>query len=330
MPPSLFDTSAGYAQGHSAPSTADETIHAPAALVHHEAADEEVSDPAPTSRGLSAYQPTVIEDGASLSGRPAEVPEPQPQPSALPTRGAPEPASSPQAIEQIVAADAAAAPVAVPFDLDEYTEGVTEVGLPTRRRRAAAGPEAAHDTNSIIALPQRASDEQLSALQSAATSGFTPILAADEVSPESAEARARVFRGFRPLRGNETEPEALAPDAESLGHAMRRGAGIGEELDGAEPAIAPSEPAPAGTGSVPTVASSRGAEAFEPEDRTRDRTSDVMRNFAADEADRRDPGNPIGAPVAAHHHRIRRGQLAKRFGCANPRRARRGDARSRA
>ena len=228
MPPSLFDTSAGYAQGHSSGSTADESLHAPAALVHHDASSEEISEPVLASRGLSAYQPTVIEDGADLAGRPAEAAEAQPQPSPLPTRAVPEPAS-PQDLDQIVAADAAEAPAAVAFDLDEYTEGVTDVGLPTRRRRSAAGPDASQDTNSIIALPQRASDEQLSALQSATTSGFTPILAADEVSPESAEARARVFRGFRPLRGNETESGALAPDAESLGHAMRRGAEIGEE-----------------------------------------------------------------------------------------------------
>jgi hypothetical protein len=133
----------------------------------------------------------------------------------------------------------------------------------------------------------------LSALQRATTSGFTPILAADEVSPESAEARSRVFRGFRPLRGTETELAALAPDAESLGHAMRRGMGAGDALaDDAVPTIADDEPAPSRQGQVPTIAGVRAAEAFEPEDSTRDRASDVMRNFAADDADRRDPGQP--------------------------------------
>jgi len=289
MPPSLFDTSVGYKQGHSSGTTADDRIHAPAALVHHDPTIEEVSEPALTSRGLSAYKPTVIEDGASLSGRPADGPDLQPPPAALAPRGVPEPVAA-QEIDQLVAADAAEAPTAVAFDLEEYTEGVTEVGLPTRRRRAPVGPEAPQDTNSIIALPQRASDEQLSALRSATTSGFTPILAADEVSPESAEARSRVFRGFRPLRGNETEPEALAPDAESMGHAMRRGAGSGDAPDDAVPTLAQFEPAPMGSGAVPTLADSRGAEAFEPEDRTRDRASEVMQNFAADEAERRDPG----------------------------------------
>ena len=301
MPPSLFDTSVAYQQGHSSGSTADDRLHAPAALVHHDATIEEVTEPALTSRGLSAYKPTVIEDGASLAGRPADAPDLQPPPAALAPRGVPEPIAprgvpepiAPQEIDQLVAADAAEAPAAVAFDLDEFTEGVTDVGLPTRRRRAPAGPEASHDTNSIIALPQRASDEQLSALRSATTSGFTPILAADEVSPESAEARSRVFRGFRPLRGIETEPAALAPDAESLGHAMRRGIGSGDALvDGAVPTMADYEPAPLRTGPVPTIANGRAAEAFEPEDRTHDRASDVMRNFAADEADRRDPEHP--------------------------------------
>ncbi|NTV39426.1 MAG: hypothetical protein HGA51_05650 [Demequinaceae bacterium] len=311
MPPSLFDPSVSYAQGHMTASTTDDRLHAPAALVHHDAAAEEIAEPAGASRGLSAYKPTVIEEGNNLAGRPADAPE-QPQPAPLAPRGVPEPAAA-QGIDQLVAADAAEAPAAVAFDLEEFTEGVTEVGLPTRRRRAPAGPEAVQETNSIIALPQRASDAQLSALQSATTSGFTPILAADEVSPESAEARSRVFRGFRPLRGTEPEPEAPVAGAESLGHAMRRAAPVADApvdlfAPTAEPAAAPYEPAAApyepaaapyepartvaaGTGALPTVAAPQEAAAFEPEDGTRDRASDVMRNFAADEADRRDPLN---------------------------------------
>jgi len=296
MPPSLFDPSVSYAQGHSTPTTADDRLHSPVALVHHDPAVEEVSEPVAAARGLSTYQPTVMEPGASLSGRPADAPDPRPKSAPLPPRGVPGP-DGPYGIDQLVAADAAQAPALVEFDLEEFTEGVTEVGLPTRRRRGQAGSEAANDTNSIIALPQRASDEQLSALQRATTSGFTPILAADEVSPESAEARSRVFRGFRPLRGTETEPEALAPDAESLGHAMRRGVPIADDEDDdfdstAAPSIAPDEPARpvlAETGSLPTVGAPASADAFEPEDGARDRGSEVMRNFAADEADRRDP-----------------------------------------
>ncbi len=294
MPSSLFDPSVSYTQGHSSPSTSDDVIHAPAALVHHTPRSEEVVEPELLSRGLSTYQPTVIEEGVSLSGRPADAPELLPPPAALAPRVAQAPASS-HDIEQLVAADSAAAPAVIPFDLEEYTEGITEVGLPTRRRRAAAGPEATQDTNSIIALPQRASDAQLSALQSATTSGFTPILAADEVSPESAEARSRVFRGFRTLRGMEAESEALAPDAESLGHAVRRGLAISDSATDSvdpsnEPVIAPDEPetqvAP-GTGSLPTVAVPQDSSAFEPDLDVRDRTNDVMKNFAADEASRR-------------------------------------------
>ncbi len=296
MPPSLFDPSVSYTQGHSTPSTADDVIHAPAALVHHDLAAEEIIDPALASRGLSAYQPTVIEDGVNLSGRPADAPELLPEPAALAPRGAPEPAG-PSDIDQLVAGDAAEAPTAVAFDLEEFTEGTTEVGLPTRRRRAAAGSEVVQDTNSIIALPQRASDEQLSALRSATTSGFTPILAADEVSPESAEARSRVFRGFRPLRGPEAVPEDLAPDAESLGHAVRRGLPVSDApVDAVEatavPSIAPDEPAPpamAGTAELAATAAPRGADGFEPDDSSRDNASEVMRNFIADQAGRRDP-----------------------------------------
>ncbi|NYI40083.1 sensor histidine kinase [Demequina lutea] len=134
MPPSLFDTSVAYTQGHSSGTTADDQLHAPAALVHHDASIEEISEPALNSRGLSAYQPTVIEDGAILAGRPADAPDLQPPPAPLAPRGVPQPAEA-QAIDELVAADAAQAPAAVAVDLDDFTEGVTEVGLPTRRRR---------------------------------------------------------------------------------------------------------------------------------------------------------------------------------------------------
>lgn len=280
MPPSLFDPSAGFRPTHPNVSTTDDRIHAPSALVHHEPVIEEAPEPTPAKQRLAAYQPTVIEEGASLSGRAGDGPE---QPSAAVTsRGIPVLESDgARDLDNLVAADAADAPVAIPFDLEEMTAGVTDVGLPTRRRRANSGPEAPHETNSIIALPQRASDEQLSALRSAATSGFTPILAADEVSPESAEARSRVFRGFRPLRGTDTEPVELAPDAESLGHAMRRGVASGDD----QPEAAG---VPAISGAVPVA-----PVAFEPEHGAGDRAHDVMKNFAIDAADPRDRQAPI-------------------------------------
>lgn len=302
MPPSLFDASLGYSAGHVSSSTADTNLHAPAALVHHSASVEET--PAPAPRGVSAYQPTVIEQGTSLSGRAPDAPEVEaaplvaraPQSQAIPVAA---PAATPQNdIDSLMAADAAAAPAAQQVDLGELTEGVTAVGLPTRRRRGPAGPESPQDTSSIIALPQRASDAQLSALQSAATTGFTPILAADEVSPESAEARSRVFRGFRPLRGHEAEAVELAPDAESLGHAVRRGASATEPVLAPEPTpdLAPDTPA-----AVPVVsetASETATEAvkpegFEPAATSEDRSYDVMRNFAVEAADPRDERAPI-------------------------------------
>ena len=291
MPQSLFDTSEGYTRGHLSATTAEDDLHAPTALVHHDATIEEIDEPVPSPRGQSAYQPTVIERGTDLSERDGDTAVPEPSP--LASRVAPTP--TPQGLEtydigSLVAADAAEAPLAVPVDLEELTEGVTEVGLPTRRRRGRVGTEASNDTHSVIALPQRASDAQLSALQSATTSGFTPILAAHEVSPETAEARARVFRGFRPLRGNEDEPVELQPDAESLGHAVRRGvtaADTAPEIDVfaadvAEPALqaeeAPAEP-------VPALQAEEAPANFEPIDAATDRSFDVMRNYAAEAVD---------------------------------------------
>ena len=339
MPQSLFDPNVGSGHGHVNATTVDETLKAPAALVHQDPTNEEITEPALSKRGLSAYQPTVIEQGKSLSERAGEADSPEPSP--LASRVAPVSTPEPQGLNSndignLVAADAAEAPAAVPVNLQELTGGMTEVGLPTRRRRAPAGPEAGSETNSIIALPQRASEAQLSALQGAATTGFTPILAAHEVSPETAEARSRVFRGFRPLRGNEEEPVAVQPDAESLGHAVRRGAPAAEtavEADvsrvgdsGTTPEhvvrptapfapvaasqVAPEpvrpesvrpEPVMRPTAPVVPVAASPVApepvrpdsQSFQPVEAANDRSFDVMRNFAAEEADRRDGRVPI-------------------------------------
>jgi len=240
MPPSLFDATAPYDQGHLSSTAVDESAHAPAALVHHSVSDAEVRDPVPTEAQrplapLHGYQPTIIEGGADLAGRTAEPPVTAEVAGVLPDG-----ASS--GIESLVASDAASAPEAVPVDLDALTDGATATGLPKRRRkRGDAGSEAPQETHSIMALPMRASDAQLTALESAMTSGFTPILAADEVSPESAEQRARVFRGFRSLRSDDDEPELLSPDAESLGHAVRRGAPVTDHLgESTKPAPIPS------------------------------------------------------------------------------------------
>ena len=218
MPPSLFDTSEVQGAGHVSDNATDATTHAPRALVQHSVADAEVTEPVADHISRPAavplgYQPTTIEQGSDLLGRAPEVGEVQ------------EASLGSAELTQLVAADAAAAPEPVAVNLDELTSGVTPSGLPTRRRKASEdGPEAPQETNNIIGLPMRASDEQLTALETATTSGFTPILAADEVSPESAEQRARVFRGFRPRHAGDGDEAVAAPDAESLGHALRRGA----------------------------------------------------------------------------------------------------------
>lgn len=246
MPLSLFDTNVAYDQGHQSGTAIDERTHAPAALVHHSVSDAEVRDPVPTAdqrpvSPLRGYQPTIIEGGVDLAGRTVEPPAPADGFDVSPDGPSSE-------IESLVAADAESAPEAAPVDLDALTDGVTPTGLPTRRRkRSDAAAEAPLETHSIMGLPIRASDEQLTALESAATSGFTPILAADEVSPESAEQRARVFRGFRSLRSDADEVAVLAPDAESFGHAVRRGAPVADLLGestgpGSVPSLEPPPP----------------------------------------------------------------------------------------
>lgn len=273
MPRSLFDATATYEEGHHSSTATDESTHAPAALVHHSVADSEERDPVPepASRAISSthgYQPTVIEDGTGLAGRAVDSPDAE--------------SASSEGLDGLVAADAASAPEAVPVDLDALTDGATPAGLPTRRRRnARAGAEAPQETNSIIGLPMRASDEQLTALESAATSGFTPILAANEVSPESAEQRARVFRGFRPLRGDEGDTPLLPPDAESLGHAVRRGA---PEVDlvGQSP-----EPTP-----VPALEPDETEEAAAGADQQGD-ASEPESPFAVEPADPRHTESPV-------------------------------------
>lgn len=217
MPPSLFDSSVATPETSAySPSTVDEAMHAPSALVTHDL-DDEVLDTEPSvasaaeragavAASVGSYQPAAIETGASLSGRTGPATD---------------------SVEELVAADAQNAPVAQPVDLDALTDGVGATGLPTRRRKSV-GAEAQRETNSIIGLQAQATDAQLSALAADADSGFTPVVAASEVAPQTAEQRAAMFRGFR-ARRVEGEPD-LAPDAESLGQAVRRGAAAVPEV----------------------------------------------------------------------------------------------------
>ena len=234
MPPSLFDQTVASSTGHISASVTDSEVHAPSALAMHRE-DEETRTEAQVM--ADAYQPTIIEDNPLVLAR--EVVEEESLPARMPVR---EPAPMSDEVSTLVAADAASAPEGVEVQLAEYTEGVTPAGLPTRRRRRDSGPEAASDTDSIIGVQQRASDEQLSALASAATSGFTPILAADEVSPESAEQRARVFRGFRSTRAGDDAVAVEPLDGESLGQTLRReamGAGPGAYVADSAPTLEP-------------------------------------------------------------------------------------------
>lgn len=149
-------------------------------------------------------------------------------------------------VDDLIAADAAAAPEATPIDSAALAAGLTASGLPARRRKSqsdSAGPSAEERAN-IIGLPDRATPDQLSALTADTTAGFTP----DEIAPQSAEERASMFRGFRSRRATEMGGTvAVDQEAESLGHASRRGvpdasvdsAQLGDEDPGA---LAPVEP----------------------------------------------------------------------------------------
>jgi signal transduction histidine kinase len=212
MPPSLFDSSASAPESSAySPSTVDEQVHAPSALVTHDLEDEvldaqtSVASAAERAGAVAAsvgsYQPDAIQSGTSLSGRAT---------------------GAQSTVEDLVAADALNAPMGEPVDLDALTEGVGATGLPTRRRKSSVA-EADRETNSILGLPSQPTDAQLTALTEDVDSGFTPLVAASELAPQTAEQRAAMFRGFRARRGGEPEVE-LAPDAESLGQAVRRGA----------------------------------------------------------------------------------------------------------
>lgn len=289
MPPSLFDASVAPTTGHHSGSVSDEAMHAPAALVSHDAAEEEQVQDEPRSVAApagsrDAYQPTVIEDGAMLLGRDAQAPHDMPS-----RTSAAEAAPMSDEVSTLMAADAAEAPEGIAFDLDEFTSGATAAGLPTRRRRRDAAPEAPKETGSIIGLPQRASDEQLSALASAATSGFTPILAADEVSPESAEQRARVFRGFRSTRAGDDEGPTLTPDGESLGHAMRREALAGGALDSADEVVE-DEPQP-----TPAAPAALEADVQAPVSDLEEQPYQAAQDDGIAPADPRDPVAPVAS-----------------------------------
>ncbi|MFV0286083.1 MAG: ATP-binding protein [Demequina sp.] len=209
------------------------------------AVDEVVETPAPTLAPTSgrdiapgpAYMPAALQEGASLAGRdggalparagdlparagdlPARGGDLPARGGDLPTRGESLPAraadpvpaaADPNSIDALIAADAAAAPAVEEADVEGLTDGVSAVGLPTRRRRAPQTPTEDAGLPGVIpvvGLPARATEEQLSALDAEAGGGFTPTVAPSEVAPQSADERASMFRGFRSRR--ETEQAA--------------------------------------------------------------------------------------------------------------------------
>ncbi|WP_084128563.1 ATP-binding protein [Demequina sp. NBRC 110055] len=170
-----------------------------------------------------AYAPAALQAGESLAGRTGDLPAragaPADEAPALPSRGGALPTrGETESIESLIAADAEAAPSAEATDPGALTDGTSQAGLPTRRRRSAdvPAPEATPGITPVVGLPARATDAQLSALDAETDAGFTPSVAPAEVAPQSAEERASVFRGFRSRR--ETEQAA----SESLGQSARR------------------------------------------------------------------------------------------------------------
>ncbi|MFW2512534.1 ATP-binding protein [Demequina sp. SO4-13] len=202
MPRALFVRDEDVAPRHAASPAADEEAQAPTALLPHDGA-EELTHVADGSRP-DAYIPTVIEEGASLTGR-ADLD-----------------AADPDSIEARIAADAAAAPTAEPTNPEELTTGTSSAGLPARRRRGAtAAEDASREQTSIVGLPARATDAQMSALAAEQAGGFTPAISPTEITPQSPEQRSSMFRGFRSRRETE-EQVGGAPEASFAPELPRR------------------------------------------------------------------------------------------------------------
>ncbi|HYP72788.1 MAG TPA: ATP-binding protein, partial [Microbacterium sp.] len=212
MTPSLFDSSVAPDMAHHSESTIDEAMHAPAALVANKTEDEQFEVPAAVP-AESAYKPTVVESAPLVSREVADEPT----------------------VDELIAADAEAAPVGEPVDTGSLTDGVTGMGLPTRRRREAPIAVSDEEASKVIGLPARATAAQLSALEAATTDEeFKPAIPASEISPQTPEERAQMFRGFRSRRDLTDPAQALDPEAESLGHAARRGGLAPEDVVAAQ------------------------------------------------------------------------------------------------
>ncbi len=234
MPVSLFDIDAEVDTKRTSESTVDENVHAPAALVEHRL-DDQVLDVLEESSPYQEPQETVEPDPIEVApfadvgvanadgGGGERIPVEEITIDQMPT----EATVTTQDINHLIEADAILAPTSSEVDLASLTGGVTETGLPARRRGGPADTEAQPETSSILGLPARPTTGQMDEISSGdAPSGFVPQVSASEVAPQTAEQRASMFRGFQGRReeGEEGEEVILDPDAESLGQAARRGA----------------------------------------------------------------------------------------------------------
>ena len=190
LPSSLFEAVDDSEPDTLPASSAPSATAAPAPAMPEPAAPA-VSAAASLVPAADAYAPAAMVEGASLSGRTVEEDD-----DSIPM---------PADIEALIAADASAAPVATPVSHADLTEGVSGVGLPTRRRRSQGDDSASGEERNVIGLPVRATADQLSALE-AEQAAFTPAVSAAEVAPQTPEERASVFRGFRPRRESEPAP----------------------------------------------------------------------------------------------------------------------------
>ncbi|WP_061961389.1 ATP-binding protein [Demequina flava] len=201
LPASLFVTEAEL-PGDSAPAPASAPAQSSSAPEPARSVAPPTGAAAPAALAGAAYAPAAMEEGASLTGRGGDD---------MPTRGTAAPAGDGNSIDDLIAADAAAAPQAEPANIEELTEGSSDAGLPTRRRRSAPdAADAERERTSVVGLPARATDAQLSALAAEANDSFMPSVPAAEIAPQSAEERASMFRGFRSRRETEGEMDASA------------------------------------------------------------------------------------------------------------------------
>ncbi len=204
MPLSLFDLAAEPETDHEPEELLSEKLHVPAALIGHHDTDEVMdvySDDvmSPAIAGTSYHKTKKIED---------------------------------EEIKSLIREDAELAPVTDEVDLDELVEGKTRKGLPARRRRSGGKKEASRDTASVLGLPERPTTGQLAQLTGDESQGFSP---GEESAASTAEQRSALFRGFRSRHiGDES---AVEPNAESLGHVVRRDA---VASDAADPIVVPS------------------------------------------------------------------------------------------